>query len=193
MEGETVSNNPRTNRGAAGMPKQDWHCDNCGRDFHLPKGAFGTHRRFCTEDPIPRFWAKVEKRNPDQCWPWKGAVTTHGYGNAAHKGRNFGAHKLAYIFAGGHVPDGLEILHSCDNRLCCNPAHLGVGTKKDNAADKVARNRIPASNPMKLTAESARAIKAARGKASSGQLAKQYGITQSYVFQLWRGTAWKSA
>lgn len=185
--------NPRTNTGA--MLQRDYRlCDKCQRVLFLPKGAFGTHRRWCKEDPTPRFWAKVEKRGPSECWPWKGAVTTHGYGNAALNRRNIGAHKLAHILAKGPVADGLEILHSCDNRLCCNPAHLSVGTKHDNAADRVARNRISWNHKgTKLTAATARAIKDAHGKASSGQLAKQFGISQSYVFHIWGGRSWKSA
>ena len=72
------------------------------------------------------------------CWEWTGARNRGGYGI---KGRRL-AHRLAWSEANGRpVPDGMLVLHSCDNPPCVNPAHLRIGTVADNAADRVARNR----------------------------------------------------
>lgn len=143
---------------------------------------------------VPRFWAKVDKSaGPEACWPWTGAITTHRYGCVQWQGRVLGAHKVAYLLGHGPVPSGLQIRHSCDNPPCCNPAHLSLGTRKDNAADKVARGRTPKTMTKFLTAEQVREIRAARGRLSSGDIAKQYGITQSYTFTIWAGKVWRNA
>lgn len=150
---------------------------------------------FSSSERDAAFWRKVDKTGgPDACWPWQGAVTTHGYGcfkfTPGRGGRVLGAHKIAYMLTKGEVPAGLQIRHACDNPVCCNPAHLSIGTRKDNAQDCVKRGRRSFA-PKKLTLDIAREIRALHGKASSGQIAKRYNIDQSYVFQIWSQQAWK--
>lgn len=87
--------------------------------------------------PEERFWAKVDKRGPDECWPWLAQLNTCGYGSIRDEGRPRGAHRVAYELFVGAVPDGFEIDHlchtrdescsggdSCPHRRCVNPAHL---------------------------------------------------------------------
>lgn len=173
----------------------------------MPKGVYprsGTRKipahqqPYTPEQRAAAFWAKVDKSaGPDACWPWKGAVTTHGYGcfawTGGRNGRVLGAHKCAYMLTKGEVPAGLQIRHSCDTPICCNPAHLSVGTRKDNAQDKVARGRTPKTWEWKLDADKVREIRALRGKSSSGEIAARFNITQSYVFTIWAGRCWKEA
>lgn len=86
-----------------------------------------------------RFWAKVQKRAEHECWPWLGCVAKpQGYGRAGKRGY---AHRLAYEIVHGPIPDGLEVRHACDNRICCNPAHLSIGKRKDNVQDMLERGR----------------------------------------------------
>lgn len=73
-----------------------------------------------------RFWAKVEKT--DSCWLWTGA-TNNGYGRYGAKDW---AHRFAYELVRGPIPLGLEIDHRCRNRLCVNPDHLRLATRKQN-------------------------------------------------------------
>jgi hypothetical protein len=97
-----------------------------------------------------RFWAKVERRGIDECWPWK-ATRRNGYGrlSAARSGGLQGAHRIAWSLANGEIPAGLKILHHCDNPPCCNPQHLFLGTQADNVHDmfRKGRGRIPVRWP----------------------------------------------
>lgn len=88
------------------------------------------------------FWAKVERRGPDECWPWVGARKPRGYGNVRIDGKYRLAHRVAWELATGTtIPSGCIVMHRCDNPPCCNPAHLLMGTMKDNTADMRRKGR----------------------------------------------------
>ncbi len=87
-------------------------------------------------------------RNEIGCWLWQGYVTEGGYGSVRVEGTRWQAHRLAYtLFVGPiywpHRPtgEGLCVLHSCDNRLCCCPQHLTLGTRAQNMEEMYARGR----------------------------------------------------
>ena len=88
-------------------------------------------------------WSKVDKRGPDECWPWIGS-TNYGYGRAQIDGWSYYAHRVIFnlvypgvitLSAPKKKTDSGFLMHSCDNRLCCNPAHLKVATIKENNND----------------------------------------------------------
>lgn len=79
-----------------------------------------------------RFWAKVDRSNPDGCWPWLGVVNDGGYGIIKIQYRKTRAHRVAYELSVGPIPHGLVTDHICRNRRCVNPAHLEVVTNKEN-------------------------------------------------------------
>jgi hypothetical protein len=102
-----------------------------------------------TTDPYERkFWAQVDKRGPDECWPWTGYVASNGYGQFGGKGNGSQLpHRIAYQFLVGPIPDGLVLDHlchtadpqcadtnDCQHRRCCNPAHLEPVTYRENLA-----------------------------------------------------------
>lgn len=102
----------------------------------------------CGPEPRPpaeRMWAKVDRRGPDECWPYGGRVTDAGYGVVWIPGdTQLRAHRLAYESANGPIPPGMDIDHVCHNadqgcaggpcghRRCCNPAHLEATTRRVN-------------------------------------------------------------
>jgi hypothetical protein len=89
-----------------------------------------------------RYDAKVQVGEFDECWPWTAAVKPNGYGMMNVHGKTRSAHRLAWTFAHGPIPDGLMVCHHCDNRKCCNPSHLFLGTARDNTRDMIAKGRF---------------------------------------------------
>jgi hypothetical protein len=94
-----------------------------------------------------RFWSRVDKRGPDECWPWIGAQNGNGYGRIKVDGILWVAHRVAYALATKKWPKsdltyhGKVVMHRCDNPACCNPAHLQIGTQRRNVMDMVRKGR----------------------------------------------------
>jgi hypothetical protein len=86
-----------------------------------------------------RFWKKVERNGPSDCWIYTGVVNANGYGVICIDWKNHSAHRAAWFYTYGEWPKFL--LHSCDNRRCVNPAHLREGNHQQNAQDRVDRGR----------------------------------------------------
>ena len=79
------------------------------------------------------------------CWIWLNALNRQGYGALGQKARakvgNNLAHRVAYTAYKGEIPDGLHVLHTCDNPCCVNPEHLFLGTNADNIQDSMGKGR----------------------------------------------------
>ena len=128
------------------------------------------------------FWANVEKRGPDDCWPWVGPLWPNDYGRFLDRG----AHRFAWIFANGPIPDGLHVLHRCDWPPCCNPAHLFLGTHLDNMRDKSAKGRATFGERHHASRLTEAAVREARHLYAQGgvtlrQLADRYGVSREAV------------
>ena len=88
---------------------------------------------------MDNFWAKVKKTG--ECWGWIGAKSDYGHGIFRFNGKNVRAHRLSLEMSGTSVPDDMVVCHHCDNPSCVNPAHLFVGTQRDNMSDMTQKGR----------------------------------------------------
>lgn len=143
-----------------------------------------------------RFWAKVDKRTDDECWPWTASLV-RGYGWLSRGGQSAGriyAHRLSFEMHYGPIPDGLSVLHHCDNPPCVNPRHLFSGTQADNIADKVQKGRQQRGEQAggaKLTTREVIEIKRARSAGTAvAALASQFGVNKSAISRIANGTRW---
>lgn len=91
-----------------------------------------------------RLMAKVEKRADTGCWVWTGTMqNSKGYGSIYYDRKNERVHRVSYKLFIGPIPDGLFVLHRCDNPPCINPEHLFLGTPMDNTRDCLSKGRFP--------------------------------------------------
>lgn len=144
---------------------------------------------------VARFWSKVDKRGPDECWPWTAYVTPLGYGRFGVRGGPTGAHRVSYEIAHGEHPSVLFVCHRCDNRRCVNPGHLFLGDARVNHDDMVAKGRRvnhigERHGRAKLTDAQARLILSLKGARTQTSLASEFGVTQTTISIIHRGLGW---
>lgn len=139
------------------------------------------------------FEVRIDKSGgPDACWPWMAARTTHGYGSFHKDGTRRLAHREAYELENGVLPDGTQVLHSCDNPPCCNPAHLFLGTYRDNVHDMKAKGRIAHSERhgqviySDQTVREALALYRAGGISKRG-VAREFGMSAAHFRRITNG------
>lgn len=88
-----------------------------------------------------KFWGNVRIGARHECWPWTAARHPRGYGHLWIRRRAVNAHRISWVLSHGEIPDGLSVLHHCDNPPCVNPNHLFLGTQQDNVKDMVEKGR----------------------------------------------------
>lgn len=147
--------------------------------------------------PAMRHASKVDRRGPDECWPWTAARDKDGYGTLQVGHRPHRAHRIAYESATGTpIPPGMIVLHTCDNPPCQNPQHLRLGTHADNVHDMWAKGRGRAGGSLlgdlrrRLTSEQVAEMRASYTGAfgEKAALARQYGISSEHARRILNGT-----
>lgn len=182
-------------------------CETCGTPFQT-RGD-NLERRFCSKRCIrhdlvnwkSRFLPKIQR--DFECWEWQGKRGRHGYGRFKIKGKEYFAHRLAYELEYGPVPEGMGVLHHCDNPPCCNPSHLFIGTQADNVSDMMNKERDlegrekakrlgEQHHKARLTEVDVRAIREQRANGRiCREIAADFGVTREAVQSIVDRRSWK--
>lgn len=152
-------------------------------------------RVYTRRPPAVRFWAKVRKTS--RCWLWQGSVNNMGYGKFGlpELDDNRGwilAHHWAFLDAIGDIPKGCILLHSCDTPRCVNPAHLRVGSHKENSRDAARKGRLAHGERHPAAKMTTKQVLLARKQRAAGwslkRLCETYGFASTgSMSQLVRG------
>lgn len=142
------------------------------------------------------FWAKVAiTADIDKCWEWQASFLQQ-YGSFKVNRKTRAAHKVAWELTYGEIPNGLWVLHTCDNAKCVNPNHLYLGTSADNVRDRVERGRGAkgegqASHKLTYVAVADIRRKHALEGVAIRALAREYNVSQKAIQCVVRGQSWK--
>lgn len=163
----------------------------------------------CRWNSKARFLRKVNKNGPTQshakhlgnCWQWLGSgynFPSLPYGRFKFKGKKYPSHRFSWITFKGIIPDGIFVLHKCDNPKCVNPKHLKLGTHQDNSDDKIRKGRD--NPPVGERAHSCKLnplkVIEIRKKYSSGdftcqKLGKMFNVSRSAIQGIISGKTWR--
>ena len=147
-----------------------------------------------------RFWSKVDVRGEDECWEWKASRNRNGYGSFLYKGSKINASRVAWILTNGEPEDGMVVMHKCNNKPCCNPNHLEMGTHRRNLID-AGRDGLLGNNTQKGSAHSQAKLtekdvldirrRFEQGNETKTELAREYGVGQSTIHKIVTRQRWK--
>jgi predicted XRE-type DNA-binding protein len=147
---------------------------------------------------VNRFWTHVDRSGgPGACWLWTGYIRENGYGIVGIKGKEYKAHRVSYSIEHGRIDNDRLVLHRCDVRACVNPAHLFLGTPKDNSQDAVRKGRNTKlygeqNGKAKLTRAVVLSIRrlCKRDGVYQKTVAKQFGVSEATVSYVVNGGRW---
>lgn len=130
------------------------------------------------------------------CRLWDGHINKPGgYGRISYRGRLWRAHRLAYTLLWSKIPEGMDLMHSCDNPLCINPHHLRPGTHAENIAESYSKGRKTVAqgpNHPRFRFSEDQAKEVIESTKPVSVIADRLGVSKSTIYRLKNGTTWKS-
>jgi hypothetical protein len=151
---------------------------------------------------VERFLSKVKiDFRKKRCWEWTGWVCNSGYGSLLFRRKNTMAHRVSYTLFVGPIPDGLCVLHKCDNKTCVRPTHLWVGTHQENTQDMIKKGRktdtskyLNIHRPTKLSPNQVIEIRKKFKKRiyTHKMLAKEYKVSQANIAAITSLKTWNT-
>jgi len=141
-------------------------------------------------------WKYIDKKGEDDCWNWMRCLDVFGYGQITIDYKVYKCHRIVYELVYSIIPNGLLVLHHCDNPKCCNPKHLWLGNHDDNINDMVKKGRQRRGenvNTCKLTEQQVLKIRElySMGEYSHAQIAKMYNVTKQLITSILNYKIWK--
>ena len=146
-------------------------------------------------DLAEALWRRVDtSRGEDSCWEWQGSRHRQGYGTMGWKGKILKTHRVAYQISHGTLLSSDDVLHTCDNPPCCNPAHLFVGNHDTNMKDMKAKGRSgdhkgENNGRARISSADVCTIRNAK-KEPQAALMRRFGLTQSAISSIQRRITW---
>ena len=148
---------------------------------------------YTDEEWMTRFWKQVDKRG--SCWLWKGPMGAKGYGaffSWLNGEKYWRAHRYCWALHNGPIPDGMMVIHSCDNPWCVNIDHLRTGTASDNNRDAMRKGRVTRGedvNTAKLTEVQVKEI--FNSSLGCSELGRKYDVHPTNIVKIKDGRNWK--
>ena len=169
----------------------------------VPKGCHDRELWGCDPKLPHRFAALIGRPTAGGCWPWRGDRNAKGYGRVGVR-RSPGkwstrrAHRVMWRLAHGAIPDGLRVLHHCDNPCCVNPNHLFLGSPKDNTQDMLRKRRAaghwPCGEAHPHATLSGREVWKVVNMWLDGvpqtRIARRFGCGHSAIYAITHGVSW---
>ena len=177
-------------------------CPACGRAFYARPSRHAVccskpcKYTFCTQPVSVRFQQYVQKT--EECWLWIGSCNKQGYGQIGSgppRNTMLRAHRVSYELHYGTIPNEMDVCHHCDNPPCVNPAHLFLGTARDNAQDARRKGRTAKGERQGHSKLSTADVYSIRYRSLQGErninLAKEYGVTDATICEILHRKSWQ--
>lgn len=183
----------------------DYVGDLCSRHYNRLRTTGTTDDGKRARAPLSeRLWRHVDVGGEDECWPWTSKSVIKGYGTIStggRRGKKLLSHRATWIVTHGEIPEsdgyhGTVVMHTCDNRLCCNPKHLRLGTQAENVRDmdkkgrrKTFAHKGEAHHNSRFTEKDVRYIRTSPLR--NVDLAREFGCTRQAIGFIRRRISWR--
>lgn len=157
---------------------------------------YENHAPIPTDEEMRKKFLSNLRKEPSGCMTWSKSRNRNGYGTLVFLGETL-AHRVSYLLFKGNIPSGLFVCHHCDNPPCCNPVHLFLGDRSDNAKDCVRKDRhgtatltMQTALDIKMKYEKIPVVGSRKLCGAVEALCTEYGISKSQMHRIKNGERW---